>query len=168
MVRHEAGYWQVNCKVPPGISPGTHDVRIGTRSAGFSEPVQIRMLPSGAERRYGETPFIPLAEAVPPPVVIRVENTMDRSATFRGYRNETLACRFTHSDTRLDLSKVQLAVDGNAYPLLSVEQPEPGIWQINAKLKRLARGEHQLRLRTAASSFSNPFTIHIDPAFDLS
>ncbi|MDQ1468792.1 MAG: tRNA (mo5U34)-methyltransferase [Bryobacterales bacterium] len=168
LVRHEAGYWQVNCKVPPGISPGDHDVRVGTKRAGFSEPVRIRMLPSGADRRYGETPFVPLSEAVPSPAFIRVENTMDRSTTFRGYRNETLACRFTHSDNRLDLSKVQLTVGGNPHPLLSVEQPEPGTWQINARLKGLRRGEHQLRLRTAQSPFSAPFTIAIDPAFDLS
>ena len=36
------------------------------------------MLPFGAERRYGETPFVPQPEAVEPPVFVRVENTMDR------------------------------------------------------------------------------------------
>lgn len=167
LVKHEAGYWQVNCKVPPGISPGDHDVRVGTKTAGFSEPVRIRMLPFGAERRYGETPFVPAAIEVEPPRFGRVENTMDRSTTFRGYRNETLACRFTHADDRLDLSKVQLTVDGNPYPLLSVERPEPGVWQVSAKLKGLHRGEHELRLRTARSDFSAPFRIVVDPVFEL-
>lgn len=92
---------------------------------------------------------------------------MDRSTTFRGYRNETLACRFTHADDRLDLSKVQLTVDGNPYPLLSVERPEPGVWQVSAKLKGLHRGEHELRLRTARSDFSAPFRIVVDPVFEL-
>src|ERR1019366_7079787 len=41
LVRHPAGYWQVNVKVPPGISPGDHDVRVGTVRGGFSEPVRI-------------------------------------------------------------------------------------------------------------------------------
>jgi hypothetical protein len=166
-VRHEAGYWTASCKVPPGISPGEHDVRIGTENTGFSEPVRIRMLPAGAERRYGETPFIPAAiDDVACPVFAKVENTMDRSLTFRGYRHETLACRFTHADGRLDLSKVQLTVDGNPLPLLSVERPEPGMWQINARLKGLSRGEHVLRLRTARSAFSEPFTIVSEPAFE--
>jgi SAM-dependent methyltransferase len=166
LVKHEAGYWQVNVKVPPGISPGDHEVRVGTRDAGFSEPVRIRMLPFGAERRYGETPFVAAnATNVAPPAFVRVENTMDRSTTFRGYRNESLACRFTHSDARLDLSKVQLTVDGNPWPLLSVEQPEPGMWQVNARLKNLSAGPHQLRLRTARSEFSEPFTIVSDPVF---
>ena len=71
---------------------------------------------------------------------MRVENTMDRSLIFRGFRNESLACRFTHSDGPLDLSKVQLTVDGNPWPLLSVERPEPGMWQINARLRGLAPG----------------------------
>ncbi|HVW83637.1 MAG TPA: hypothetical protein VHB50_03115, partial [Bryobacteraceae bacterium] len=105
------------------------------------------------------------ATIVAPPAFVRVENTMDRRKTFRGYRNESLACRFTHSDARLDLSKVQLTVDGNPWPLLSVEQPEPGMWQVNARLKNLSAGPHQLRLRTARSEFSEPFTIVSDPVF---
>jgi len=62
---------------------------------------------------------------------------------------------------------VQLTIDGNAWPLLSVERPEPGMWQINARLKGLSRGAHQLRLRTARSDFSKPFIVESDPAFEL-
>ncbi len=167
LVHHDAGYWQVNCKVPPGISPGDHDVRVGSRAAGFSQPVRIRMLPHGAERRYGLTAFQPETPDLPPPAILRVENTMDRTTTFRGYRNETLACRFTHDEASLDLSKVQLTVDGNPYPLLSVERPAPGLWQINAKLRSLPKGVRELRLRTARADFSEPFQILIDPAFEL-
>jgi SAM-dependent methyltransferase len=163
LTRHPAGYWQVNVKIPPGTSPGDHSVRVGTVHAGFSQPVRIRMLPAGAERRYGETPFVGAAEEVDVPVLIRVENTMDGTTTFRGYRNESLACRFTHAEggegTALDLSQVQLTVDGNPYPLLSVGRPEPGLWQVNARLKGLEPGTHELRLRTARSGFSNPVTI---------
>jgi tRNA (mo5U34)-methyltransferase len=167
LVKHAAGYWQVNVKVPPGIPPGDREVRVGTVRGGFSDPVRIRMLPLGAERRYGETPFAEAAVEVDAPVFVRVENTMDRSTTFRGYRNESLACRFTHADGTLDLSRVQLTIDGNAWPLLSVERPEPGMWQINARLKGLSRGAHELRLRTARSDFSKPFIVESDPAFEL-
>jgi tRNA (mo5U34)-methyltransferase len=163
LVKHQAGYWQVNVKVPPGISPGDHEVRVGTREGGFSETVRIRMLPLGAERRYGETPFVPETEQLQAPTFVRVENTMDRTTTFHGFRAETLACRFLHSEnTRLDLSKVQLTVDGNAWPLLSVETPEPGMWQINAKLRGLPQGSHELRLRTSRSGFSEPVRIDVE------
>jgi tRNA (mo5U34)-methyltransferase len=162
LVKHQAGYWQVNVKVPPGISPGEHNVRVGTKRGGFSEPVQIRMLPPGAERRYGETPFLQGIQGVQAPRFVRIENTMDRSTTFRGFRSETLACRFLHSEAvRLDLSKVQLTVDGNAWPLLSVETPEPGMWQINAKLRGLAQGSHEIRMRTSGSPFSEPAFIEV-------
>jgi tRNA (mo5U34)-methyltransferase len=167
LVRHEAGYWQVNVKVPPGISAGDHDVRVGTRAAGFSDTVRIKMLPAGAERRYGETPFAGKREVVAAPRFQRVENTMDRSVVFRGYRNESLACRFAHSDGALDLSKVQLTVDGNPWPLLSVERPEPGMWQVNARLRGLTAGRHLLRLRTQRSGFSEPFVVESDPVFDF-
>ena len=163
LVKHPAGHWQVNAKAPPGISPGDHEVRVGTRQGGFSEGVRIRMLPAGAERRYGQTQFVPVAEEIPAPAPVRAENTMDRGSTFRGYRDEALACRFTHSDGSLDLSKVQLTVDGNPWPLLSVERPEPGMWQVKARLKGLGAGEHRLRLRTARSGFSEPVVILCDP-----
>ncbi len=167
VIHHEAGYWQVNVKVPPGISPGPHAVRVGTRAGGFSDPVQIRMLPAGAERRYGATPFLPRGENVPAPEFVRVENTMDRSHTFRGYRAESLACRFTSAEEQLDLSRVQLTVDGAPWPLLSIERPEPGMWQVNARLRGLSAGTHQLRLRTARSGFSKPFTIESEPVFGV-
>lgn len=169
LIHHDAGYWQVNCKVPPGIAPGYHDIRVGTTTDGFSDPVKIRMLPAGSERRYGETPFLVgaetgEAEAVEAPAFTRVENTMDRSTIFRGYRNETLACRFTHGETGLlDLSRVALSVDGNPWPLLSVERPEPGVWQVNARLRGLEPGDHELRLRTSNSGFSSPFIVSSEP-----
>ena len=166
LTHHAAGYWQVNVKVPPGIGAGNHEVRVGTRGAGFSEPVAIRMLPAGAERRYGETPFVERETTTAAPVVLRAENTMDRSLVFRGYRNETLACRFTHEASRLGMSQVQMTVDGNPWPLLSVERPEPGVWQVNARLKDLARGEHWLRLRVSDSGFSEAFRVESDPAFE--
>jgi hypothetical protein len=118
------------------------------------------MLPAGAERRYGETPFVAGSIEAEAPRFVRVENTMDRSTTFRGYRGESLACRFVHSeDARMDLSKVQLTIDGNPWPLLSVERPEAGVWQVNARLRGLEPGTHQLRLRTSSSEFSEAIEI---------
>src|SRR5581483_1982579 len=48
LIRHAAGYWQANVKMPPGIPPGDHEVRAGIAGAGFSESVRIKMLPAGA------------------------------------------------------------------------------------------------------------------------
>ena len=165
LIHHDAGHWQVNVKVPPGTSPGNHDVRIGTKDGGFSETVRIRMLPPNTDRKEGRTAFVAQSEKLPAPHFTRVENTMDRSIVFRGYRNESLECRFTHSEGPLDLSKVQLTVDGQPWPLLSVERPSPDLWQVKATVRGLAAGTHQLRLRTAQSGFSEPFTIESDPVF---
>jgi len=159
LLKHPEGHWQVNAKTPPGISAGDHDVRVGTRAGGWSEAVRIRMLPPGADRRYGHTQFVPGTREVAAPELIRAENTMDRTNVFYDYRDESLACRFTHSDERLDLSKIQLTIDGNIWPVLSVEQPEPGMWQVKAKLRGLPPGEHEIRLRTARSGFSRPVVV---------
>jgi hypothetical protein len=163
LIKHEAGHWQVNVKVPPGTSPGDHDVRVGTRAGGFSDTVRIRMLAAHADRRSGETPFEALSEVLPAPRFTRVENTMDHGVMFRGFRNESLECRFTHSDAPLDLSKVQLTVDGEPWPLLSVERPAPGLWQVKARMRGLSAGPHALRLRTQRSGFSEPLGIESDP-----
>jgi len=73
--------------------------------------------------------------------------------------------RFTHSDGRLDLSKVQMTVDGEPWPLLAVERSSPEVWQVKARMRGLSAGSHVLRLRTARSSFSIPFAIESDPVF---
>ena len=43
--------------------------------------------------------------------------------------------------------------------VLSVERPEPAVWQVNAKLRGLGAGAHELRLRTARSEFSEAVAI---------
>jgi hypothetical protein len=168
LVHHPAGHWQMNVKLPPGTPLGDHTVRIGTKFGGFSDGVKIRVLPQFADRRSGRPAFVPQPETVPAPRLTLVKNTMDHGMVFRGYREESLECRFTHSDGPLDLSKVQLTVDGEPWPLLVLERSTPEIWQVKANMRGLAAGPHELRLRTARSGFSEPVTIESDPVFELS
>jgi hypothetical protein len=134
---------------------------VGTKKGGFSEAVRIQMLPPGADRASGLTIFIPEPQELPPPRILRLENTMDHSRTFRGFRNESLECRFTHSDSALDLSKVELTVDRSPWPLLSVERPAPDQWQVKASMRNLTPGIHRLRLRTRRSAYSEELTIDL-------
>jgi hypothetical protein len=143
-------------------------VRIGTRLGGFSETALIRVLPQFADRRSGRPAFVPQGETVPPPRFTLIKNTMDHGTVFHGYREESLECRFTHSDGPLDLSKVQLTVDGEPWPLLVLERSTTDIWQVKANMRGLSAGAHELRLRTARSGISEPITIESDPVFDLS
>jgi len=161
LVKHDAGYWQVNAKLPPGLSPGDHEVRVGTRAAGFSESVQVRMLPEGVDRNTRRIGFLPGQQELPAPCIVAAENTMDRTSVFHGYRDEALACRFMHSEGRLNLSAVQLTIDGTAWPLLSVEQSDAESWQVKARIRQLPPGEHVLRIRTARSGFSEPRAISV-------
>ena len=140
-VRHEGGYWQANAKVPPGVGPGDHEVRIGIAGFGWSDKVLDSNAAARRRAAIRRNALCRCRDQVAPPVFTRIENTMDRSTTFRGYRNETLACRFSHHDGPLDLAKVQLTVDGLPWPLLSVERPAPGMWQVNARLQRPIRGQ---------------------------
>ena len=39
--RKTGNAWQVNCKLPPGLAPGPHQVRVRTAGSIFSDPVEI-------------------------------------------------------------------------------------------------------------------------------
>jgi SAM-dependent methyltransferase len=160
---HGEDLWQVNAKLPPGLDAGDHQLRVGTCNDGFSDTFRIRILLSGVDRTSGGTEFCGESETIPPPARLRAENTMDRTTTFHDYRGESLALRFIHEGEKLDLSRVQLTVNDQPWPLLSVEQPEPGWWQVNARLRGLRPGQYSLRLRTSWSGFSDPVQIESCP-----
>lgn len=160
---HGEDLWQVNARLPPGLDAGDHEVRVGTKTSGFSDTFRVRVLPPDVDRTSGTTVFREVGETASPPAGLRVENTMDRSATFRGYRGESLALRFTWQGEKLDSSRVRLTVNDQPWHLLSVEQPEPGWWHVKARLRGLPPGRHILRLRTSWSGFSEPVWIDYRP-----
>ncbi len=50
LMKREDDRWQVNFKLPPGLAPGWHEVRIATVGSKFSEPLRIAVdLPAKAE-----------------------------------------------------------------------------------------------------------------------
>jgi len=48
--------WQVNCKLPPGLSPGWHEVRLRTQDSAWSDPVRISVDLTEQERCEPEVP----------------------------------------------------------------------------------------------------------------
>lgn len=78
------------------------------RLCGSESLRSVRMLPAGADCRYGAPRFLEKTIATAAPFVLGVENTMDGSQTFRVYRNEKFICEFTHPDSALDLSTIHL------------------------------------------------------------
>jgi tRNA (mo5U34)-methyltransferase len=158
------GRWQVNVRMPPGLMSGPHQVRVATSTAGWSDPVEIMLIPGNADRRLAFESFIEQPESEPAPQLMAARNSATDTPVFRGYRDETLACRFTHPSSALKLPNVRLLLDDAPYPLLSIGRPEAGQWQVNAKLHSLTPGEHTVRVRLSATGDSNALSIVWDPA----
>jgi hypothetical protein len=101
----------------------------------------------------------------PAPTWVAVENTLDKSNTFRGYKAEQLSCRFLSTEAGLSVSDVVVELDGRKQAILVLADLGNGEWQTNSNIPSdLAPGRHEVRLRTANSRYSEPAEILCDPA----
>lgn len=156
--------WQANLKVPPGLDAGRHEIRLRTTHSEFSQSFTIEMLDAPRLKAAADdTPFVPEDQAsAPAPELYEVENSMDESATFRGYRKELLSCRFRSSETDLAKNQIRVEVGGQIAPNDFLTHYWDGGWQINTRLPTgLDAGRHLVRVRTQHSPYSSPLTIDL-------
>jgi tRNA (mo5U34)-methyltransferase len=153
--RDGTGEWQANLRLPPGLSAGSHEVRLRTVNSGFSNSLAILMTPEAGPGPALPVNFPPLeAASASAPVMVAVENTFDGSAIFRGFKNEFLSLVFTTDETALRRDDVLLQVDGHDVPVHLLTNPGGVEWQVNAKLPSdLTAGTHRARVRTSRSPF---------------
>lgn len=155
--------WQANLRVPPGLAPGRHCVRVRTAASAWSDTVEIVMAEAGpAEVWTPPNPEFgaPSPEA-PVPVLQEVENGGTETVEFHGHRGETLCCRFLWTERRLRREDVAVDVSGTLLPGYFLT--DRGVnWQINTKLPSgMAAGMHAVRVRTRTSGWSNALAIRI-------
>ena len=157
------GEWQANLRVPPGLTAGTHGVRLRTKKSQFSNDFEIEVTADP-----GATNFpVPGrgAESAPAPSIIAIESSFDMTSVFHGYNSELLCCRFTTGETGLTRGDIVVEVDGTAFPAYILTRPSPSEWQVSVRLAPdLAEGEHFVRVSTVRSAFSQPrpFTFRAD------
>jgi tRNA (mo5U34)-methyltransferase len=156
------GEWQANAKTPPGLDRGSHEVRIRTNTSGFSQTFTIAVggagAPTGSNSDTGGT------VGGPAPTWVAVENTQDRSKTFRGFKAEQLSCRFLSAETGLKADDVVVELDGGRQTVLVLANLGNGEWQVNATLPSdMGEGRHEVRLRTVSSRYSEPAEIRYEP-----
>ncbi len=156
------GEWQANARVPPGLDPGSHEVRIRTVNSGFSQALPVAVVVSGA---MGYTTPDEAVGGGPAPTWVAVENTLDKTNTFRGYKAEQLSCRFLSIEAGLSVSDVILELDGKRQAILVLADLGDGEWQTNSSVPvDLEPGRHEVRLRTVNSRYSEPAEIFHEPA----
>jgi SAM-dependent methyltransferase len=159
------GEWQANARVPPGLELGSHDVRIRTVNSAFGNALPISVMASELSGALGCTsPDEALGDG-PAPTWVAVENTLDKTNTFRGYKAEQLSCRFLSAEAGLDVRDIVLELDGRRQAILVLADLRKGEWQTNSSVPSdLEPGRHEVRLRIAGGSYSGPAEIFYQPA----
>jgi len=154
------GEWQANAKLPAGLEPGSREVRIRTVNSAFSQSLTIAVVTSAASAAMGYTARDESVGSGPAPRWVAVENTLDKTNTFRGYKAEQLSCRFLSTEARLKVSDIVLEVDGRRQAILVLADLGNGEWQTNSNVPNdLEPGRHEVRLRTVNSRYSEPAEI---------
>ncbi len=151
--------WQANLRVPPGLVPGPHQVRLRTANSGYSKEFTIVVGPAASPDRppqaAAETITASAAE------IYEVRNGMTESDVFHGHRNEYISCRFRTTAPSLDRGRVALQVDEAEQPVVFLTDLGEGRWQANSRLPAgLADGSHDVRIRILGSELSPAGKIH--------
>jgi len=135
------------------------------RSAGFArvnlEYVSDRRAGITCRRRWEPAPSHP---AEPAPMLYSAVNNRTHDIQFHPGKDE-YACVYFRSEVP-DLTRDRLRIDIDDYgaPVLVLANLRAQEWQANLRVPPgLAVGPHQVRLRTAGSSYSNTFTIAVEP-----
>lgn len=145
--------WQVNAHLPAGLAPGEHQVRIRTATSRFGNSFGIVMAgsvaPGSAPRAANERPG-------PAPLIQGLENSLDRSSVFHGYRTERLCCRFRAANPDVRRETVDAAIDEQPLPVSFLTDLGDGVWEANIAIPGdLATGTHRLRIRIAGGEWSD-------------
>jgi SAM-dependent methyltransferase len=158
------GDWQVNSRLPPGLAPGEHVVRLRTDATRFGNEFRIQLLDS----RSGPAPLQAAPEMAasshPAPAIYSLENSLNRSRILHGYKSERLVCRFRGGQRSLSRESVFACLDEEPIPIAFLTDLAHGEWQANVELPReLAPGSHSIRIRTLASGWSDPAEFLFEP-----
>jgi len=156
--------WQANLRVPPGLAPGDHTVRLRTEASNYSNPFRIVISEPGQQPEPAPArAAAPLGITEPAPVIYEVRNGMTESDVFHGYRKEYVCCRFRTPEMGLDRQSVIVEIDEAEQPVLFLTDLGEGCWQTNSRLPAdIAAGTHRVRVRTLRSPFSNAGAIRVE------
>ena len=157
--------WQANLRLPPGLEPGRHEVRIRAGDGSYSEafPITVRAFRAAQESQgaLDLATFLPIEEASAGRLdLYEVENTIDQSKDFRGYRKEMLACYFLSLENDLTRETVLVRIGEMDCGVASLTRLWNGGWQANVRIPGdLGPGRYKVCVRSNRSGFSEPMEI---------
>jgi hypothetical protein len=152
--------WQANLRVPPGLVPGPHQVRLRTAHSDYSKEFTIVVGAGVSPDRPPQATAGAITAAAPE--IYEVRNGMTESDAFYGHRNEYISCRFRTTAPALDRGRVTLQVDEAEQPVVFLTDLGEGRWQANSRLPAgLVNGSHDVRIRILGGQFSEAAQIRL-------
>ena len=149
------GRWQVNTRVPPGLDPGRHDVRLRTADSDFSNTAGITVVREESEREYGP------GSGEPPSAVKLIGAGAEPGEAVVGDLSIPLPVHFTCAGGEAEAVVVEL--DGAALPVLAMGFSDVGVHQANCRLPQdLEAGRHEVWVRTASGVRSNSGWVRVE------
>lgn len=147
--------WQANARFPPGLALGEHWVRLRTARSRFGNAFRIAMRESDAIPEAVSSRAEMKTHTGKAPDIYGLENSLDRSSVFHGYRSERLCCRFSSADGDLTRADVEAAIDERPLPVSFLTDLGDGRWEANIALPEdLTAGAHQMQLRVGGGAWS--------------
>jgi tRNA (mo5U34)-methyltransferase len=148
--------------------PSTACLLAMCRSAGFARVEPGEVVAQRAHvtcYRHWEAP--PVNPVCAPPVLNAASNNRDGSNIFPKNKDLYVCCYFTTPEKGLSKEDLRVELDGYGIPALSCNALAGDGWQVNVRMPSgLEPGHHEVRLRTAASLYSNSLTIKVMPAIN--
>jgi tRNA (mo5U34)-methyltransferase len=134
------------------------------RAAGFARVHREYVHP---DRRAGFTcrrhwEALPENSTEPAPVLYSAVNNRTNDIEFHPGKDEYICVYFRSDVADLTRDRVRVEIDGYGAPVLVLVNLRTQEWQANLRVPPgLAEGDHEVRLRTAASEFSRSFQIQV-------
>ena len=146
--------------------PNTNCLMALCRAAGFARVVfehkTDRRAGVTCYRKFEPPPRDPKAET---PRIHAAVNNRTNDTHFNPAKDEYICVYFTSPQPELTHDQMRIEIDGYGVPALLLTSTGDNGWQANLKLPPfLGAGEHDVRVRTTESNFSNVFPITSGPA----
>ena len=147
VVRHGADGAQANFRLPPGLEPGWHEVRVRTAGSQYSNPARIAVdLPVSAER-------------------LKIAGACDAKSSKPNELSQSeesmLSIWMEGLPENADRHNLKLRLGRAKLEIRFMGEPQDGLRQVNALLtRRLAAGEYDL-VAAAGETQSLPLTIRV-------
>jgi tRNA (mo5U34)-methyltransferase len=147
--------YQANCLRPPGLAPGTHEVRIRTAHSDRSNPAEFAMLDEHG-REGPRSDAVTAREPLPiePPELCSAEFNSSRDLRFAVNKGGSLVCYFRSEAHLVSPKDVAIDVDDRIFQAHTVSALGGGVWQANVLLDEPLTEGLPVRIRLGESAWS--------------